>query len=81
MEFFGQIIFIAALIIILVLIYFQIRQIKKYDKIIKENEKLRKQIKRLEERLDKAETIIDIQKKISKLLGIKQPPLDTEEDD
>jgi transposase-like protein len=47
----------------------------------KEIERLQKENKRLEERLEQAETIIDIQKKISKLLGIKQPDLKIEEDD
>jgi transposase-like protein len=53
----------------------------KQSALEKENERLRKENKRLEERLDQAETIIDIQKKISKILGIKQPPLEIEEDD
>jgi transposase-like protein len=47
----------------------------------KENERLKKENKRLEERLDHAETIIDVQKKISKILGIKQPDLQIEDDD
>ena len=46
----------------------------------KEIERLKKENKRLEERLDQAETLIDIQKKISKILGIKQPDLKIEDD-
>ena len=51
----------------------------KQSALEKENEKLKKQITHLEERLEKAETIIDIQKKISKLLGIQQLPRGIEE--
>ena len=36
----------------------------------KENERLRKQNARLEKKLDQAETIIDFQKKLSKLMGL-----------
>ena len=53
----------------------------KQSALEKENERLKKENKRLEERLDHAETIIDIQKKISKILGIKQPDLIIEDND
>ncbi|MBA2725940.1 MAG: transposase [Actinobacteria bacterium] len=38
-----------------------------------ENEQLRKENARLVHRLDQAETIISVQKKLSRLLGIEQP--------
>lgn len=53
----------------------------KQSALEKENERLQKENKRLEERLDQAETVIDIQKKISKILGIKQPDLKIEDGD
>lgn len=40
------------------------------DKSAAENKRLRRENKRLEERLRKAELIIDVQKKVSALLGI-----------
>ena len=43
-----------------------------------ENERLRKQLARTERRLEQAETIIEIQKKVSQMLGI---PLQTIEDE
>ena len=47
----------------------------------KEIIQLKKQVASLEKRLQQAETIIDIQKKISDLLGIQQPPIETNEND
>jgi transposase-like protein len=44
-----------------------------------ENEKLRRQNARLEAELEKAKIIIDVQKKLSLLLGIKMPESPTEE--
>ena len=38
--------------------------------LVKENERLRRDLCRVEERLEKAETIIDVQKKVSALLGL-----------
>ena len=46
-----------------------------------ENERLRKQIGRLEHRLRQAETIIDIQKKVSEMLGIPMKDSENEEGD
>lgn len=46
-----------------------------------ENERLHKQITRLERRLKQAETIIDIQKKASEMLGIPLKHNESEEDD
>ncbi|MBK6847118.1 MAG: hypothetical protein IPG96_06075 [Proteobacteria bacterium] len=43
-----------------------------------ENEKLRRQIARLQAELDKAKVIIDVQKKLSLLLGISTPESPTE---
>ena len=37
---------------------------------VKENERLKRQVSRLQDRLDQAERIIEIQKKVSELLGI-----------
>jgi transposase-like protein len=45
-----------------------------------ENQRLRKQIGRLEHRLRQAETIIDIQKKVSEMLGIPLKDSENEED-
>ncbi len=47
----------------------------------KEVARLKKQVSSLETRLQKAETIIEIQKKISDLLGIQQPEITNEEND
>ncbi len=41
--------------------------------LLRENERLRKQNQRLQEQLKKAELIIDVQKKVSDLLGISLP--------
>ena len=46
------------------------RKGKPKDKIALENKQLRRRNKRLEERLRQAELIIDVQKKVSTLLGI-----------
>ena len=43
------------------------------DPFLAENDKLRKEIDRLTRRLKQAEAIIDVQKKISQILGIHQP--------
>lgn len=43
------------------------------DPILVENERLRRENERLAERLRKADIIIDVQKKLSTLLGIEQP--------
>jgi transposase len=41
-------------------------------RLTKENDRLRKQVERLERKLDQAETIIEFQKKLSKLLGLSE---------
>jgi len=46
------------------------RKAKRKDPVAKENEKLRRENQRLTERLRQAETIIDVQKKVSEMLGI-----------
>jgi transposase len=42
---------------------------------------LEKENHRLSDRLEKAELIIDVQKKISRILGIEQPPYEREEEE
>jgi len=49
--------------------------------VIQENEQLRRENDRLARRLKKAETIIEIQKKISELLGIPLSQSEPGEDD
>jgi transposase-like protein len=46
------------------------RKAKRKDALAKENERLRRSNQRLAERLRQAETIIDVQKKVSEMLGI-----------
>jgi transposase-like protein len=46
------------------------RKGKQKDSLTKENEKLRRENQRLVERLRQAEVIIDVQKKVSEMLGI-----------
>jgi transposase len=41
-------------------------------KVRKENERLRKRVENLERKLERAETIIDFQKKLSRLLGLAE---------
>ena len=49
------------------------RKALRQDPLLQENEQLRRQNDRLAHRLQKAEAIIDFQKKISEILGIHQP--------
>ena len=49
------------------------RKTKRKDPLAKENDKLRRENQRLAERLRQAETIIDVQKKVSEMLG-RIPP-------
>jgi transposase-like protein len=45
----------------------------KEDPVAKENARLKREVDQLKAKLDKAETIIDVQKKLSKLLGLSLP--------
>jgi transposase len=45
----------------------------KHDPVADENERLRKHVAKLEAELRKAEVIIDVQKKLSLLLGVEMP--------
>jgi transposase len=57
------------------------RRGRRRDPVIQENEQLRRVNDRLARRLKKAEAIIEIQKKISELLGIPLSPIEPGEDD
>jgi transposase len=52
------------------------------EPLVIENEKLRRQNQRLQEELEKAHIIIDVQKKVAKLLGqtMPEPPATAEKD-
>ena len=54
------------------------RKAKRKDPLTQENEKLRRENQRLAERLRQAETIIDVQKKVSEMLGV---PLKSPDDE
>jgi cell shape-determining protein MreC len=47
--------------------------------LIAENERLKRENQRLTEKLRQAETIIEVQKKLSEILGIPLPPTDNSE--
>jgi regulator of replication initiation timing len=47
--------------------------------LAEENERLRRENKRLKERLAQAETIIEVQKKVSQLLGLTPTEMETTE--
>lgn len=52
-----------------------------HDPVAEENERLRKQVEKLQTELRKAEIIIDVQKKLSLLLGLPtEPPTETAPD-
>jgi transposase-like protein len=51
----------------------------KPDPLTLENAQLRREIKRLEQQLQRAETIIEVQKKISQLLGLPPEPSQTDD--
>lgn len=57
------------------------RKSKPQNPLSKENLQLKRENERLKVDLKKARIIIDVQKKISDLLGIEQPPMDLEEMD
>ena len=44
----------------------------------KENERLRRENKKLQHRLKQAETIIEAQKKISEIMGVQQPDVESD---
>ena len=50
------------------------------DPLAEENARLRKQLDRTQAELRKAEIVIDVQKKVSALLGVKLPPLPDDEE-
>lgn len=50
------------------------RKPKRQDAVILENERLARENKRLAERLRQAEVIIEVQKKVSEMLGISTSP-------
>jgi cell shape-determining protein MreC len=54
------------------------RKAKRKDPLTKEVDKLRRENQRLTERLRQAETIIDVQKKVSEMLGV---PLKSPDDE
>jgi len=49
------------------------RKAKRKDSVALENERLRRENERLTQRLKQAETIIEVQKKVSEMLGIALP--------
>jgi len=49
------------------------RKAKRKDPLATENERLRRENERLAQRLRQAETIIEVQKKVSEMLGIPLP--------
>ncbi len=51
---------------------------KRHDEVTIENERLRRANARLEHQLAHAKNVIEVQKKISELLGVEQPPLPDE---
>ena len=52
------------------------RKAKTNDPLLRENERLRRENQRLAEKLRQAETVIEVQKKLSELMGIPLPPED-----
>lgn len=51
---------------------------KRRDEVAVENARLRRQVARLEHELAYAKKVIVVQKKVSELLGVEQPPLPDE---
>jgi len=54
------------------------RKLKQKNPLAQRIAQLEKETRRLQDKLKKAETIIEIQKKISEILGINQNPDDSE---
>jgi len=57
------------------------RQAKRNDATTRELERLRRENQRLAERLRQAETIIEVQKKVSEIVGLTTPTSPTESND
>jgi transposase-like protein len=55
------------------------RQAKRNDPLARENQRLRRENQRLAQRLRQAETIIEVQKKVSEILGIAPVGQDNQE--
>ena len=56
------------------------RKAKRKDAVAVENERLRRENERLAQRLKQAETIIEVQKKVSEMLGIVPPDQNEQSD-
>lgn len=54
------------------------RKAKRKDPVSEENERLKREVERLAVRLKQAEAIIDVQKKVSEILGVTLPETDGE---
>jgi transposase len=57
------------------------RKAKPKNPLAEENQRLQRENRRLAEKLRQAETIIDVQKKVSEILGIPLKPHENEESD
>ena len=57
------------------------RKAKPKNPLAEENQRLQRENRRLAEKLRQAETIIDVQKKVSEILGIPLKPHESEETD
>jgi len=56
------------------------RKSKSTEPLSQENQQLRHEVERLQAELKKAHTIIDVQKKLSEMLGLPSPKLDANEE-
>ena len=56
------------------------RKAKSIEPLSQENQQLRREVERLQAELKKAHTIIDVQKKLSEMLGLPSPKLDSNEE-